>query len=498
MPIRPRVLEQGLWGPTIPARDAPKGIPLSDHSVVTPLRHSQFESELRNHDRGWVSWLLKGITDGVPLGYTGLRQPSRSRNLQSALSHPEVIEAELLKELRAGRIAGPFATTPLANLRCSGIGAIPKKNGKWRMIVHLSAPRGSSVNDGIDKEQYSLHYSSVDEAVALLQQAGWGASMAKVDLKAAFQMIPVGREDWELLGMVWRDAIYVDKCLPFGLRSAPYLFNQYARALSWILKTNYSIKRHIHYLDDYLMVGEAGSNQCSTYLATMLKLCERLGVPVAAEKVEGPSTSIVFLGILLDSVTQELSLPAVKLQEFLSFIHDWCMRRKCTKRQLLSLVGKLLFAARVVPAGRFFLRRLVELSCTVHQLHHHIYLNEEARADIAWWRDFLPHWNGRAMFLDSNWSSSQSLDLFTDASGLHGYGAYFQGAWLRQSWLPHQALMDIQWKELYTIVVAAMAWGNWVAVRYGDTVQGMDKVASHRSSWAPYVTETPNYWMMAL
>ena len=82
--------------------------------------------------------------------------------------------------------------------------------------------------------------------------------------------------------------------------------------------------------------------------------------------------------------------------------------------------------------------------------------------------------------------------------GLHGYGAYFQGAWLRQSWLPHQALMDIQWKELYAIVVAAMAWGNWVAVRYGDMVQGMDKVASHRSSWAPYVTETPNYWMMAL
>ena len=47
--------------------------------------------------------------------------------------------------------------------------------------------------------------------------------MAKVDLKSAFRMVPVRRQDWELLGMKWKEAYYIDTCLPFGLRSAPYL-----------------------------------------------------------------------------------------------------------------------------------------------------------------------------------------------------------------------------------------------------------------------------------
>ena len=52
--------------------------------------------------------------------------------------------------------------------------------------------------------------------------------MAKIDLKSAFRMIPVHRADWDLLGMHWRGQYYVDTCLPFGLRSAPFLFNEYA------------------------------------------------------------------------------------------------------------------------------------------------------------------------------------------------------------------------------------------------------------------------------
>ena len=34
-----------------------------------------------------------------------------------------------------------------------------------------------------------------------------------------------------------------------------------------------------------------------------------LGFPLALEKLEGPATSLVFLGILIDTVDQELRLP---------------------------------------------------------------------------------------------------------------------------------------------------------------------------------------------
>ena len=107
------------------------------------------------------------------------------------------------------------------------------------MILHLSAPYGASVNDGISKEEFSLHYSSVDDAVKLLHSYGKGTIMAKVDLKAAFRMVPVCAADWGLIGHVWKGSYYVDTCLPFGLRSAPCLFNHFAEALHWILVTNY-------------------------------------------------------------------------------------------------------------------------------------------------------------------------------------------------------------------------------------------------------------------
>ncbi len=79
----------------------------------------------------------------------------------------------------------------------------------------------------------SLQYSSVDDATTILSRLGKGAL---VDLKSAFSMVPVHRHDWELLGIHWRRAYYVDTCLPFGLRSARYLFNQFAEALQWILQ----------------------------------------------------------------------------------------------------------------------------------------------------------------------------------------------------------------------------------------------------------------------
>ena len=218
---------------------------------------------MHNHpDKAWVSWLLHSILNGVSIGYKGSHTPYTARNLHSALQHPDVISSELQKEVEAGRVLGPFADRPLPNLRTSGLGAAAKKLGKWRMILHLSAPHGSSVNDGISKEDYSLHYASVDDAVKLLHSHGKGAIMAKVDLKAAFRMVPVCVADWDLLGMFWKGFYYVDTCLPFGLRSAPCLFNRFAATLHWILVTNYQVEA-IHYLDDFLIVGAADSDQCA-------------------------------------------------------------------------------------------------------------------------------------------------------------------------------------------------------------------------------------------
>lgn len=427
----------------------------------TPLQRTQFLRELEHHpDKAWVSWLLHAIDHGVAIGYDGPRRPRETRNLASAAAHPEAIDKELHKELAAARVLGPYAEPPLPRLQCSGLGVVPKKSGKWRVIMHLSAPAGASVNDYIPRDQFSLQYASVDDAIQLVLRHGPGALMAKVDLQSAFRMVPVRRQDWELLGFKWQGAYYVDTCLPFGLRSAPFLFNQFALALHWILKHNYGIDT-IQYLDDYFLSGPPSSPLCMHAVHTMLALCKRLGIPVAFDKLDGPSTIITFLGIELDSEQQVVRLPAAKLEELRSELDTWLRdhtSRSVSKRDLLSIIGKLAFAARVVPAGRLFLRRLIDLSTTARHLHHHIRLNKASRADLQWWADYLPKWNGTTQFLEPTWTPAHDLELFTDASGSWGLGACFGNAWLAFPWTPSQQRRPIHWKELFAILVAATTW----------------------------------------
>ena len=74
-----------------------------------------------------------------------------------------------------------------------------------------------------------------DDAVAAIKQIGLGAQLAKVDIRSAYCIIPVHPEDRWLLGMVWEGALYTDTVLPFGLRSAPKIFNAVADAVGWIV-----------------------------------------------------------------------------------------------------------------------------------------------------------------------------------------------------------------------------------------------------------------------
>ena len=130
------------------------------------------------------------------------------------------------------------------------------------------------------------------------------------------------------------------------------------------------------------------------------------------------------------------------------------------KRKLLSLIGKLSFAAKVVPAGRLFLRKLIDLSTKVKKLHHRVSLTACAKADIQWWLNFLPSWNGVSLMLQPNWEPAPDLNLFTDASGSIGYGAYFQGAWIAETWGDQHLRHSIQWKELFAILAATATWGD--------------------------------------
>ena len=118
--------------------------------------------------------------------------------------------------------------------------------------------------------------------------------------------------------------------------------------------------------------GPARGSQYKNALSKALGCCEELGVPIASKKTEGPPSSLVFLGIEVDTEAEEVRLPSEKLIRLQREIKQWSRRRSTSKRELLSLIGQLQHACCVVRPGRSFLRRMISLSTVAKELHHRI------------------------------------------------------------------------------------------------------------------------------
>lgn len=94
------------------------------------------------------------------------------------------------------------------------------------------------------------------------------------------------------------------------------------------------------------------------------------------------------------------------------------------------MLGFFNFTCSVVLPGRAFLHLhiLYALTHGLSKPYYHVRMSSDSRADLAAWKVFLQHFNGRSVFLIDRWVSSTSLHLFTDASTTLGFGGFLVDA----------------------------------------------------------------------
>ena len=237
---------------------AATSVPHPTHSwprYYTPLHMENLCPFLAGHpDQTFAACMHDGLSMGFPIGYAGHSATPHScgRNHPSSLSNEDVVQKRIAAEVTAGRLHGPLPAHLSSQVHVSPMGLVPKAHmaNKWHLIVDLSHPIGSSVNDGISSNLCSLHYASVDDTVDIFKKLGRGTQLVKLDVKDAYRIIPVHPLDYHLLGIRWRDRTYVDRALPFGLRSAPKFFSAIADLVAWVLDQQ-GIRHQLHYLDDF-------------------------------------------------------------------------------------------------------------------------------------------------------------------------------------------------------------------------------------------------------
>lgn len=379
---------------------------------------------------------------------------------------------KLQKEIQQGRVAGPFKHRPFKSLIVSPIGLVPKKSdptlqgeAAFRLIHHLSYPEGLSINDFIPPEACTVQYTSFDQTVDMIQKLGNDAFMAKFDIKSAFRLLPVIPADFPLLGMSFQDQFYIDKCLPFGCSISCALFETFSTFLEWVIRDVTRTNNIAHYLDDFILAAH-NAKQCAKHLDSSLQIMQQLGVPIAPQKTVQPTTCLTFLGLVIDTAKGQIQLPQDKVAQLVNQLSQIVSStsKKVTLHTLQSIVGKLNFVCRAIPMGRPFLRRLIDAQKGAKKQHHRIRISAGMREDLKLWLQFLANHNGTTLFLQREWATNQQLQLYTDAAGSQGFGAYFQGHWANAPWPAHWiqqgVVKDITFLELFPIVLAIRIWGK--------------------------------------
>ena len=237
------------------------------------------------------------------------------------------------------------------------------------------------MNDLINKEQCSLSYVKIDDAIQLIQQFGIGSLMCKTDMTDAFKQIPIRPNQWHLFCFKWKTKYHHFVRLPFGCRSSPKLFDTLSSAICWIAKNNYGIHNILHLLDDFLTIDkpEACGERTMALLCTIFY---RLNLPLSAKKTVGPTSELEYLGIILDTINMQARLPLEKIDRITSCIRSILLRKSCTQKELEQLLGHLNFAFRVILPGRSFVSYLYKLMSSVKEGYHYIHLNKECKAGL--------------------------------------------------------------------------------------------------------------------
>ena len=368
----------------------------------------------------WDTQLIDLITYGFPLDFNR-KSPLKweDRNHKSALDHPIDVDAYLREEIQHGAIMGPYSVHPINESHFSPFMTREKANASHRrVIIDLSWPKDASVNLGVDKNSYLatdflLNLPTVDHITSELKNIGRGAHLFKVDVSRAFRHVKIDPSDYDVLGLKWKDLTYFDTCLPFGSRHGTQIFQRLSDAIRHMMRRQgFDV---INYVDDFVGFGTPSVARRS--YDALIQLLQKLGLEVSSKKLVPPSTKATCLGIEIDSEKCTVAIPPEKLRQISDMVDAWRHAKFCSKNQLQSLLGNLLYVQKCVKPARIFLNRMLELLRQNYDKNS-ITLTQNFRRDLRWFHRFLATYNGVSYF--DHRKTDEILELDACLTGMGG------------------------------------------------------------------------------
>ena len=242
-----------------------------------------------------------------------------------------------------------------------------------------------SLTSESEVQQTSFKMETLQSVLLSVRAGDW---MVFLDLKDAYLQVPMHPESRKFLRFMVGGKVCQFQVLCFGLSTAPQVFTWVMAPVSAFLhRTGVRLRR---YLDDWLLQASS-REQVLLALETVLQLCRSLGIVVNWEKSQLiPTQRMVYLGVILDSISFRASPALKRVEKLLSIGNVFLSCARQPVSSWLELLGVLSSMIQLVPGGRLLMRSL-QLTLRRHWDHVDqsvlVEWSPAIRQDLDWWLD---------------------------------------------------------------------------------------------------------------
>ena len=224
---------------------------------------------------------------------------------------------------------------------CAPMVPVVKKNGKIRICVDLKR-----LNEAVKKENFML--PNLDDVSPKLAGAKY---FSKLDASSGFYQVPLHEDSWKLTTFITPLGRFCFKRVPFGITSAPEIFQ---REMSTLL---HGLEGTEVIMDDILIYGKTREEHNTRLKKTLDRILES---GLKLNKCEFEHTQITYFGHLISEMGISPNPERVKaIKELLA---------PTNVNELRRVIGMINYLGRFLP----------DLSTTMKPISGHLKL------DVAW------------------------------------------------------------------------------------------------------------------
>ena len=177
----------------------------------------------------------------------------------------------------------------------------------------------------------------------------------KKDLRKAFRQLSICPSNYNLVAFTWKKHIFCETVLSFGMRFSSQICQRVTNAISLIVfQLGVQI---LNYLDD--LAGAETKDRVSFAYSCLGTVLQKCGFQESEDKAVPPIEIMVFLGVLLITITMTLEVTPERLKEISDLSQFWLNKSSATLKEIQSLLGKLHFVAACVKPSRIFVSRML-------------------------------------------------------------------------------------------------------------------------------------------